>query len=706
MAAVETAPAPPAGQAMAPLMESDVGIEHFMNPAAGFAGLVKHRFTDFIVHEIDPSGSIVRLGADEPAAGAKGEPAEPGAREQPGAGAESLPLGAALKAAEDALVGAFGADTYERLCDYLTAFHSDGTAKGAGAGEGTGNGTGEGTGNGTGDGAAKSAGKGKGKGVDLPATDDKAARTAQHKLLRETLGSFCETVTQEGDGAAGKVVQVRGAKSSGGDRRRRGSNLPARSRYLSFVLYKENSDTSAVMGEICRVLRAKKNEVTFAGTKDKRGVTTQRCVIRNRSAAEMQRFANVKKGGWRMRGGGHFLVGSPSPAEAPLRLGDHGGNHFSIVLRDLRLPDGTGAPSPALVAEACESLRASGFINFFGMQRFGRGPLGRGTADIGAFLLRREWEEAARAVLGPGTGEREEVAAVKRKWLSDGDCADALRCLPRFMHIERRLLEALGRTAGGRGYLNGLEALPRNTLVMYIHAFQSRIWNQLAAFRIGRLGPRVAAGDLVLLDERPASARGAAEKRRHRGTAHVVTEEDVAAGRFALDDVVIPLAGHEVRLPANAVGARLEELLEAEGLSIAALQNDSQPWLSCGGDYRRLVCKPGDLDFRVAAYRARDEPLQLTDLDAIAGASLEDVQRRFRSAAAERGDELLEEDRLGAVLSFTLPASAYATMLLRELKKEASDRGGSSFEVPAKRAAEGAEPHGAPPAKRGREASA
>lgn len=51
-----------------------------------------------------------------------------------------------------------------------------------------------------------------------------------------------------------------------------------------------------------------------------------------------------------------------------LKLGDLKGNHFTIVLRYVDADEAT------LVA-ACESIKKDGFINYFGTQRFGTGPI-------------------------------------------------------------------------------------------------------------------------------------------------------------------------------------------------------------------------------------------------------------------------------------------------------------------------------------------
>ena len=50
--------------------------------------------------------------------------------------------------------------------------------------------------------------------------------------------------------------------------------------------------------------------------------------------------------------------------DKPLRLGAHGGNRFTIVLRDV-------SGEAADLEVALSSLQRTGFINYFGLQRFG-----------------------------------------------------------------------------------------------------------------------------------------------------------------------------------------------------------------------------------------------------------------------------------------------------------------------------------------------
>ena len=63
-------------------------------------------------------------------------------------------------------------------------------------------------------------------------------------------------------------------------------------------------------------------------------------------------------------------LGNFTCVDKALFLGAARGNHFDIILRDVQ----SGAGPPGVVA-AVQSLQASGFINYFGLQRFGSGSV-------------------------------------------------------------------------------------------------------------------------------------------------------------------------------------------------------------------------------------------------------------------------------------------------------------------------------------------
>jgi hypothetical protein len=61
--------------------------------------------------------------------------------------------------------------------------------------------------------------------------------------------------------------------------------------YLRFVLMKENIDTMSAVNLLCKVMRLKdNNSIYFAGTKDKRGITSQWCTMYRRKPSVICRI--------------------------------------------------------------------------------------------------------------------------------------------------------------------------------------------------------------------------------------------------------------------------------------------------------------------------------------------------------------------------------------------------------------------------------
>lgn len=73
------------------------------------------------------------------------------------------------------------------------------------------------------------------------------------------------------------------------------------------------------------------------------------------------------------------MVGNFRYVESQMQLGQLAGNKFTLVLRGLGQADVAAAPA------AATALAVSGFINYFGMQRFGTGIAS--THRVGARLL-------------------------------------------------------------------------------------------------------------------------------------------------------------------------------------------------------------------------------------------------------------------------------------------------------------------------------
>ena len=269
-----------------------------------------------------------------------------------------------------------------------------------------------------------------------------------------------------------------------------------------------------------------------------------------------------------------MLALSPPPPPSPSQhSGNLRGNHFSIVLRDID-------KSPQELELACDSMRSCGFVNYFGLQRFGRG--GSKSHEIGRALIKSEWKLAVSLLFTPREGDKDDLVEAKIRFAAK-DYRGALSMLPNSMHSEGYVLESLINHP--EDYLGAYNRIAKNPRLICIHAYQSYIWNLAASERIRRYGLTCVVGDLVgvgdtiellqgsddidlleMSDEgghdvdfsqpspNPGAEKGSDAPSTVHTTApggekkpalkiHVLTEEDVAAGTYAITDVLLPLPG-------------------------------------------------------------------------------------------------------------------------------------------------------------------
>ena len=70
-------------------------------------------------------------------------------------------------------------------------------------------------------------------------------------------------------------------------------------------------------------------------------------------------------------------------------------------------------------AQAVAAWARQGFINYFGLQRFGSYSVG--THDVGRKLLQGDFKAAVDLVLQPRDGEQDRVAHARKVWVETRD---------------------------------------------------------------------------------------------------------------------------------------------------------------------------------------------------------------------------------------------------------------------------------------------
>ncbi|EXJ87463.1 tRNA pseudouridine38/39 synthase [Capronia epimyces CBS 606.96] len=717
--------------------ELEVGIITFIDDARDkFQAILKKRYTDFLVNEILPDGQVVHLQSMNAREAAKQASNDDGVRANDQAGQvqvqESIPhsahendttaeaLGndkgpssdAALERKGDAqrsevsdndrakLVEYFSEETVQQLTSLYDLILRDPEKKAR----------------------------------DLPAvrtpfTTDRSIRTQIHQDIRRIFDSKIESSTDK-DG----VLVLRAATPSN---RNRGWPKPAGKarpgvlswmdrggEYLHFTLYKENKDTLEAISFITKQLKTTNRTFQFAGTKDRRAVTVQRVSAYRIEAHRLAGLNRVLR---------YAAVGDFTYQKKGLELGDLSGNEFVVTLRDCAI-DGTAkltaseklSSARSYLSQSLQKLREKGFLNYYGLQRFG--TFSTRTDVVGVKILQGDFQGACDAILQfspialDAAKDPESSALVGQDdknraeginiWRTTGKVPEALEKIPRKFSAETALIRHLGRQR--QDFLGALLSIQRNLRLMYVHAYQSLVWNLAVGERWTLYGHAVVEGDLVLVNEHKEKEAGqevvesvdadgeivvqpSADDRAYDPDdiyerARALTAEEAASGQYSIFDVVLPLPGFDVIYPPNATGQWYQTFMasEAGGRLDPHNMRRKQRDFSLSGGYRKILARIGaDYDFQVHEYTNDDMQFVATDMDKLKGKrGGEEAKEKLQPASSEETAEAsadrdgdgdgtavsepaseLEQKKLAAVLKFQLGASQYATMALRELSR-------------------------------------
>jgi tRNA pseudouridine13 synthase len=373
-----------------------------------------------------------------------------------------------------------------------------------------------------------------------------------------------------------------------------------------------NWETNRLVRQMARALRISRQRIAFAGTKDKRSVAT-RLFSFELPVADLRRLhlADVE-------------VLEAYPSDRPMAMGDLRGNRFTITVRGMAAG---GAEARGRIDGTLAVIAAAGgFPNFFGLQRFGsRRPI---THVVGRHIVRGDFRAAVDAyVANPLEGEDEESFAAREALQESGDYRAALAEYPDILGFEKTVLNHLVAHPGD--FVGALGALPANLLLMFVHGYQSFLFNRMLSERLRRALPihRPVPGDLVL----PVGADGLVDRERWvpvgEGNLEKVRAQ-CAAGKAFVSGV---LFGADSTFAGGAMGEIEAAAVAAEGVAPKDFVVPAIPRLTTRGTRRELLCPTGEV------------------------------------SVAVEGD--------AATFGFSLPRGSYATCLLREILKDEAGLG-------------------------------
>ncbi|ODV60677.1 pseudouridine synthase PUS7 [Ascoidea rubescens DSM 1968] len=633
--------------------ESDVGITKFVsNDINPFTGILKERYSDFLVNEIDTNDKVVHL-VDEgfPIEDRKAKKAaerkkllEEKNNDGTAAGASTLSknnpkVSEISEEDKEEVINLIGSENLEKINNLLTVGQSFETET---------------------------------------HYDDKSERSTIHQTLRRVFNGKLETAT-----TSNNTFKISLANSNSRGRVNRAKpivndyGLGPQKAYLHFSIFKENKETMEVAALLSKFLRIPSKAIRYAGTKDRRGVTVQRASINKIRVDRVNGLNRILKG---------IRLGSFSYSDNSLNLGDLNGNEFIITIRDARLID-SGKDDKDIykvIESSMSTLKNKGFINYYGMQRFGTFSIS--THEVGVKLLLGDWEGVCELILSEQDLVLPESVEARRVWSESRDPQLAFRKMPKKCVAESMILKTLSlnglRSDDGNftsdSYFKAIMKIPRNLRIMYGHAYQSFVWNNVASKRIELFGFEIVPGDLVIasnsddkdIDKKIDFEEDVRPEQFIR--ARAVTQEEIEKGEKTIYDVVLPTPGFDIVYPENEKLKQVYvDVMAKDGLDPFNMSRNVREF-SFAGSYRHLITKPKDLEYFIRKYENPIEQLLLTDLEILRlKQNNSDKQVESIQILPQKSDENNSPigSRVAVILKMKLGVSSYATMALRELMK-------------------------------------
>lgn len=332
---------------------------------------------------------------------------------------------------------------------------------------------------------------------------------------------------------------------------------------------RRNWDTTLLTKELCRKLGISQKRIGYAGLKDKASVAYQQMSFSDVTADALESLAirDVE-------------ISGCAKGDC-IEIGDLRGNFFDVVVRDI-----PSDPSEMIDKRMRSFGRWGGFINYYGYQRFGLSrPV---TADVGKLLVKKDFENAALTYIAKAYPDDPHKEIRKDIWESR-DYKEAYKTFPLSLKYERAMLFELSK---GKDFRSCFSVIPDRLLQLFIHAFQSRMFNEIVKRRCEIIEPHIAEeGDIVVTVRNGRRAQMKVTP-SNIGRINSMTTSSLSVGA--------PLIGHRTRFSESLMGRIAMDVLEAEEVSTEDFASRDRPLYS-SGSYREILARYSDMSYTAGA---------------------------------------------------------------------------------------------------------
>lgn len=339
-------------------------------------------------------------------------------------------------------------------------------------------------------------------------------------------------------------------------------------KYLYLKVKLTDWDTNKFLVRMSRDLHISRKRISYAGTKDKRGVTVQYFCINAPVKADGINVTDVEV--LESFRSNHFL-----------KLGDLVGNRFTIRI------ESDSDHEEEIRKIHSEVMEKGGFPNFFGMQRFG--SMRVNTHKIGRHIIHGNYRKAVETYIYDPEFDSEEYRVNFGK---TQDVDTALSEFPLRLNFERSLL---GYIKEKGDYDGAFSAFPKNLGMLFVHAYQSYLFNRILSARLNETGNLLKAspGDIACAVDQYSNP---------------VSDEEIKVNSFNTEKInrmaiegkiriTAPLFGSESKFTRSFQGEIEREIFEEEGLDFTMFRVGGYPELSSKGTRRIIAARPLDFQY-------------------------------------------------------------------------------------------------------------
>ena len=350
--------------------------------------------------------------------------------------------------------------------------------------------------------------------------------------------------------------------------------------FLEFYLQKVGLSTFDAIRKISKLTKINQNNFDFSGLKDKRGITVQNVSVEGNVINKLLELNekdiiiyNIKKG-------------------KKVYRGNHWGNHFKIIIREILIPKND---CNILINSIWNKIHKNGLLNYFGYQRFGTiRPI---THLIGKEILRNQYELAIKKYLTFASNhENQDISNLRQIIIKDWPNIDndIIKKIPDNLFFEKRLLEEC--KFSNLDYFNILISVFKPNLIrLFIHAYQSYLFNKLLSQRSDIIGKKIIHGDfIIILDYSGLPSRKIIQ----------IKENNVNLGNKLVNNhkavLGIPLLGKDY-INNNKIISHynFKSILKEEKIILESFNFKDHPDMEINGGFRAAYIYPKGFKFKI-----------------------------------------------------------------------------------------------------------